>query len=388
MSLTIWEDVGVPALRALVASAQGGYADLEHAMWFRRADGFSSPDELQTGDVFQRAVVLETLSLAQRAGLVACQEILDDGVEYLTRVRRPGDVGDFGGWSYFPGLPELAPDVDTLAQVLKVFMLNGRYDLIERLVQPTLDHVEATAGPDGLCETWIVQEQSPLAGLQSWWAANAWGTGADTEVVANLLHALAHLDARRYGDWIARGKQALLARTSDGLWESTWYHGPLYGTFVCTRVLCGVPAATLTRVCASQRPDGGWGLSPDAPSDPLSTALALLTLGAAPHCQPLDVREAPNSRSEDVRGAPNPQPLPPRTGAGLGVGAPSRLAVGASLARGRAFLLDLSHTNRLVVAVPFIKMNVGRARGLPGPILSFGSPTLTAAYVALAALPR
>ena len=61
MSLTIWEDVGVPALRALVASAQGGYADLEHTMWFRRADGFSSPDELQTGDVFQRAVVLETL---------------------------------------------------------------------------------------------------------------------------------------------------------------------------------------------------------------------------------------------------------------------------------------------------------------------------------------
>jgi len=71
-------------------------------------------------------------------------------------------------------------------------------------------------------------------------------------------------------------------QAEEGSWGSTWYHGPFYGTYVCTRLLAKVrptsPAFERVRTFlrSSQHEDGSWGM-PEQEGDPLNTSLALLS---------------------------------------------------------------------------------------------------------------
>lgn len=308
-------------------------------MQFPANAGFYPASALQCGDVFSRAVVLGALLSARSCGAAVPDHLVSEGVEYLMRSRRRGGAG---GWAYFPGLIELAPDADTLAQVAQVFVLAGRPDLLRRYVVPQLDRVAAAERPDGSLETWLYDDGAESGAIQRTWAAQAWGTGVDPEVVANVVCAARQVDSNRYAALID-GAQRFLARLgSDGMWEATWYHGPFYGTFIATRALAGSPHAsgvfprTLAWLRRMQRDDGGWGSSEY--SDPLSTALAVSTL-ALLSCDAVPVD------------------------------------------RGLQSLRTAAAEGALANEVPLIRMNFGRARGEPGPIASFGSASLTAAFV-------
>lgn len=330
------------ALAQLVDDAHRGYASLRHTMEFPASAGFCRASGVQSADVFTRALVLETLANAHRAGAASCRSLLDRGVEYLARARRRQGNG---GWAYFPGLLELAPDVDTLAQVTRFLWLAGRADLVERYAIPVFDRYERMSA-SGSFETWLYDDDERVASIQRHWAASAWGTGADPEVLANLADCIELVAPGRFVSLLRRLRRQLVDAAQDGAWNSTWYHGPYYGTFVSVRALANDAGAKQQVLASSnflmrtQRDDGGWGWQGDS-SDPLSTALAILTLRA----MRLDTADRQISRGIEC------------------------------LERG-------IRENATAAPVPFIKMNLGRASNRDGPVLSFGSPSVTAAYAA------
>lgn len=330
------------ALAQLMDDAHRGYPSLLHTMEFPVSAGFCPASGVQSADVFTRAVVLETLANAHRAGAASCRPLIDRGVEYLVRARRR--YGN-GGWAYFPGLLELAPDVDTLAQVARFFWHAGRADLVERYAIPLFERYERTSAT-GSFETWLYEQDERVASIQRHWAASAWGTGADPEVLANLVDCIELVAPGRFVSLLQRLRRRLTGAAQDGAWNSTWYHGPYYGTFVCTRALANVAGAqqqllaSLGFLSRMQRDDGGWGWQGDR-SDPLSTALAILTL-----------RTMRLGRAD------------------------------MHVSRGIDYLERCVRDNAIAAPVPFIKMNLGRASKREGPVLSFGSPSITAAYTA------
>jgi squalene-hopene/tetraprenyl-beta-curcumene cyclase len=327
---------------ALIAQAELGYPEATHVLPFPRTQGFEVDSDLQSGDVFQRAVLNEALAAIHARGLRDLAALIAREADYLLAVRRPYPPG---GWAYFPNLHELPADADDLAQCIRALVAAGRREAAREAAAEPLETLLDTGeiGP-GLYETWILpRDGDAVHARQRWWIRHAWGRGPDCEVIANLTVALALLDDRRYAGEIKRCAARIAAmQAADGSWPSSWYHGPFYPGWVCAKALGPRAAATLrwqARLRASQRADGGWGWRET--SDPLSTALGLLALDP---CDP-------------------------------------------AAAAARAYLAETQQADGMWPAVLWIRMELGRAEGQVRTVLSYGSRAIGTGY-ALQALLR
>jgi len=340
--------VAAIGINELLIESRDGFREAAHTMSFPVQQGFSNPVEVHTGDIFQRALLLDVLSQA-RPRFAVPGELIARETRYLVDSRRPTGIG---GWAYFRELPELPPDADDLAQVMLAFLGAGRRDLVEQWCEQPLATLLADAQiGGGALETWIIPRTRDAGQeLQLAWAKMAWGTGADSEVMANLLYALHRYDAPRFAGQIREGAAYLLSRQdAGGWWRSTWYHGPYYGTWVCLRLLdlfetaAGAAARARDFLRDAQQADGGWGRP--GHSDPLNTALALLSLGDSDH---------------DA----------------------------SRIARGFEFLAGCYEPGCTWPPPDFIRMDLGRPTGRPWNTLTYGSRTVTTAFVTKAALER
>jgi squalene-hopene/tetraprenyl-beta-curcumene cyclase len=233
--------------------------------------------------------------------------------------------------------------------------LDHTAELVKFCETPLKFLLEDCAYPDGSFETWIIpqNQRTPEQENQAKWAKEAWGTGPDTDVIANLVYALWLYDSQRFSDQIKQGITYLESQQqADGSWLSSWYHGPYYGTYVCLRLLAATKPDSPAISRASnflkthQHSDGGWGLTED--SDSLSTALSLLGLAAV----------AKLGGSEENNNLATPA---------------------------LSFLQSCRQPDKAWENCQFICMELGRASGQVYQILSYGSRTITSTFVMKAA---
>ncbi|MFZ2988897.1 MAG: hypothetical protein WA086_12970 [Ideonella sp.] len=266
--------------RHLLDAAAAGFPEACHRMTFPRAAGFSGPREQQEGSVFSRAI-LGCLLLDLAEALGGDDELRAAAVaqaHHVASQRRP-DLA--GGWRYFPGLPELPPDLDTLAAATDLFArIAPRY---LPLTTGPIALALAQRGADGTIPTFLISPEDPpeqRATMQRG-VALYWGNTADADVLARFYRALLRLDPVAHGplaplDWLA-GQQA-----ADGSWLIPWYTGQHYGTRLCADLFEALapnaPAAVAARAFLS-RPLPGSGaldLAMTAPTPALSEALIQL----------------------------------------------------------------------------------------------------------------
>jgi squalene-hopene/tetraprenyl-beta-curcumene cyclase len=353
-------------LRWLLGQWRLAFREGAHVMRFPPEAGFTGP-EVQLGDVFARALIAGSLLDADAHADGQLRPCIDREARYLAAARR----AEPGLWSYFPGLPELPPDADDAAEVLRILF---RYGAAGRLVPPerTLVPQEEIgaclelafgdcAHPDGSFETWLVPRgQDDAVARQREYSRRFWGEGPDVEVMANLLDVAVQLDPVRYAEPVRRGTRYILAaQDDDGSWPAMWYHGGLYPAYACCRLLAGpacsrqaAPRQAVSRCAgfieARVVADGGWAADAGRDPDPVSTALALLALA--------EIRRA-------------------------GVTVPNGLTE-----RGLRQLARWQAPDGGMPAAPFIQMQLGRTGELAAQTLSYGSRTVTAALALRAAL--
>ncbi len=372
-----WQQLAWNGLSFIVQQWQLGFGEARHIMAFPRdqfpldplrdAEGqgnqsFSAPSEYQYGDVFQRAIIADVLCDANDHLHGQMQLLIDYEINYILSQRR----SDTGGWSYFPALPELPPDADDLAQVMQVLVRTQRQTDIMDTCEPLLSILlDENVHADGSFETWIlpVTGRMPIQERQAMFTRLAWGIGPDNDVMANLLYALVLYDWKRFAATIQHGVEYLKRQQeASGAWMSTWYHGAYYGTYVCLRLLTAVAheSTAIQRAWhflrSQQHPDGGWGMNGE--SDALNTALALLGLAVIHH----------SARTHNLW--PRDQLKGDRERA----------------ARALGYLQGCQETGKGWPSCEFIRMEMGRATGDVLRTLSYGSRTITTAYVLKAAL--
>ncbi len=329
----------------LLAQAEQQFAEVRHEMKFSRAAGFTGSSEEQSGDIFARATLanlfLDIAASAETAEWAAAlRNLARREADYIAGAR----VRDrAGGWSYFPGLPELPPDADSLAAALCLFQRIAPEHIA--LCREPVELVLAGADADGSFETWIVAPtDAPSDRARMEWAIqNCWGTGADPDVLAHLYYALWLWAPDRYGEAVRRGAAKLIEmQQPDGNWRATWYVGPAYGTALALRLLRVAGMGGQARVRArrflleAQREDGSWG---DEPSASLQTALSMAALSEAE---------------------------------------PGSSAIEAG--RGGAALQERQLADGSWPSSPWIQMEIGRATGKILHVATYRSATLTTAF--------
>ena len=329
----------------LLAQAGQEFAEARHVMTFSRAAGFSGTTEQQSGDIFARATLahlfLDIAGLAETAQWAAeFRGVARREAGYIASAKVPNRTG---GWSYFPDLPELPPDADSLAAALSLFVrIAPEYTaLCREPVELTLD----SAAADGAFETWIVapgDAPSDRARMQLA-IRNCWGTGADPDVLAHFYYALWLWAPDRYREAVRRGVSKLIEmQQPNGAWQATWYVGPAYCTGLALRLLreTGMGSEAIERafrfLLDTQREDGSWG---DEASAPLQTALSIAALRHA----------EPGSSLNGMR-------------------------------RGAAALRERQLADGSWLASPWIQMEIGRATGKILRVATYQSVTLTTAF--------
>jgi len=281
-----WQQVAWDGLDFILRQWQLGFGEVRHIMFLPPSQGFSVSQEYHASDIFQRALIADALCDANELLDGQLQPWLDYEVNYLVHCRLTSGAG---GWSYYPSVPEIAPDADDLGQVMQALLRAGHRQAVKEYCEPPLTILlRDNARPDGALETWIIPThgRTPQQERQAEFNRSKWGSGPDNEVMANQLYALLLYKPLDFAETIQRGITYLeTQQEDDGSWVSKWYYGPYYGTAVCLRLLAAArpDSPTIPRALQflrrHQRPEGGWGL--DNVSDPLSTALALLGLAVA-----------------------------------------------------------------------------------------------------------
>jgi squalene-hopene/tetraprenyl-beta-curcumene cyclase len=331
----------------LLREAEAGFAETTHEMTFPHFAGFTGATEQQASDVFARAVLASVLlDIAEleeqdQRFKATVYEIAHRESQYIAEAKLADRAG---GWSYFPGLPELPPDVDSLAAALRLFeRIAPEYSpLCEEPVNLVLNNIK----PDGSVKTWIVapanssgQRQAMIRGIERYW-----GSTVDVEVCARFFAALLTYNKQEYSGLARQGAEYILSRQhEDGTWNATWYWGRAYGTGLCLHLLDDIDGEAESAKRAadffieSQREDGGWGW--DGQTIPLETAFVIWLI----------IRFSNNSNGPLVAKAGN------------------------CLMAHQA--LDGSWD-----ATPWIKMELGRVNSKGRHILSYQSTTLTTAF--------
>ncbi|WP_165423212.1 prenyltransferase/squalene oxidase repeat-containing protein [Ktedonosporobacter rubrisoli] len=281
------EQLAWQGLQFLIRQWQLGFGEARDVARFPQAQGFNAESEFQYGDVFQRAVISDILTEVSETFKLNLEPIIKDEVGYLLEQRSHDGIG---GWRYYPELSEIPPDADDLGQIMQLLLHTDNRAAITRFCeQPLTTLLTENRYDDGSFETWIIpaSHRTPQQERHFAYAQTIWGTGPDVDVMANLLYALALYDPARFAEIIHTGASYIEAQQQiDGSWASTWYHGPYYGSFVCARLLAKVKLASpaLEKIQAfllkTQQANGGWGGLDYAKSDPLNTALALLSWSA------------------------------------------------------------------------------------------------------------
>ncbi|HTW81020.1 MAG TPA: hypothetical protein VME23_15845 [Terracidiphilus sp.] len=350
--LSAWQELAWRGLGYIMEQWHLGFGEARHVMEFPPELGFNGP-QYQRGDVFQRALIADILCDANEMLDDKLRPILENEICYLLSRRDPGHCG----WKYFPELQELPADADDLGQIMQVLWRVGSHEEIDKYCMGPLSIFEENCHPDGSYETWIIpkSDRTRAQSREADFVRTMWGTGADPEVIANLLYALALLDRDRFCQQIARGVKYLQGQQSqEGYWRSGWYHGPYYGTYVCLRLFFRVsPEVDAIQIAADflrrrQNKDGGWGS--EESSNALDTSLALSALAIVQ---------------------------------GTRFAAPQNCYAATA---GLAFLVGCRNGDGSWPKSEFIRMDTGRATGAASTILSYGSQTVTTGFVVKAAL--
>ncbi len=327
----------------VLAQAREGFPETCHVMFFPRRAGFRLLRERQASDVFARSVVASVLlDAAELDEDASFQRAIADAARREASYVAAARLADrAGGWSYFPDLPELPPDLDSLSAALILFARAApeNVSLCDEPVRLALENVRST----GAVETWLIspKDDPRLQRTMRRGVTRFWGNETDVDVCARFYHALRVRDSARHSESVRRGAEYVAGRQrADGAWEASWYHGQAYGAGLCLSLLraVGTREESVRRAVeflrAGQHVDGGWTVFGE--TDPQETALALWALGDSA-----------------------PEPV---------------------IEKAIACILDYQTREGHWKGSPWIQMNVGRARGLSGPTLSYSSATVTAAF--------
>ncbi len=260
------------------------FADLKHYMYISKNQGFENAGSVHYSDTFQRSMLNNCLLYIAKKFSLDISEYVKQENDYLIGLINKDTIG---GWSYYPTVNEIAPDIDTLGEIMQYFIKSNNGLFVNIYCEPSIDiALKQRTQLDGGIETWIIPKnnQTKIQIKQEDFSINKWGVGPDLEIVANFIYSLNLYNPSLYFVNIENAlKYIVESQNEKGFWAGRQYYGNYYSTYVVLRALKEYSNSyskaidkALEYIIGSKNEDGGYGLNEN--SDPLSTSFVLLSL--------------------------------------------------------------------------------------------------------------
>ena len=207
------------------------FTESEHYMNFPHEDGYCSKVE-QVGNIFIKTELINILCSCN-----ADKEFFEGArAQWAEELWKYKTKYFECGWSYFPELLELAPDVDDLAEIMRLY--KNDESAREYMIECINFVINNCIKKDGSVDTWMISkdnlsENEIIAKRE---ANLRWQIRQDIEVAANFFYSLSFYKEYipEYENICSKGYEYILSKKSEnGLWKSTWYTGDLYCTYMC-----------------------------------------------------------------------------------------------------------------------------------------------------------
>lgn len=265
----------------LQKQSQNNFLELRHWMFFLHSEGFTGKKECIDGDVFQKAYFFNLCNDISSVCKTFPKSFYKNAKE--TVLCKPENY-DFG-WSYFPGLPEQCPDIDTLAEVIKLTKNYNLDSVTAKRIEETIDIVINYQSQNEAFRTWILpnENENKIIKKAKYMAENAWGNDFDVEVNLNFLLGLSIWNNNKYNYIIKNVLEWIEEKIKNGDFSScTWYCSNYYSSYLAAQLIYKqkyqneiIKSYIIDYVISTQNSNGSWGNNMCNISD---TAYAIVSL--------------------------------------------------------------------------------------------------------------
>ncbi len=276
------------ALYHLIRQWNNGFIDACVYTYFSENDKFLFKKRFYTGDVFQRAIILDILYDINPLINNKLTPILIEEINYLQK-----QISENGWWNYYHDMEYHACDIDTTSQVLQC-LIKTNNPILAKTKKSIELFINWNKNKNGKIGTWFIPPTAECTEKQilqknffkQYINLNI-DKSNDIEVIANFLYTLHIFEPLKYKHFIQKGLDILeKEQNRNGSWNTSWYWGNLYGIYVCHRAFSNIRPKSesikyaIEFIYNTQNKDGGWGWKIGI-SDPLNTAFALIVLMSA-----------------------------------------------------------------------------------------------------------
>lgn len=272
------------------------YPELVHWALFTKQAIVSADNKYIRGDVYQRAVVLNSVLELKRMGYKVQNSFIQDEIEYFIRMWDETKKG----WSYFSKFPKSQADIDILAEMMKICILTENTGL-KMLVDESVSFLikNRKNNKEGLFNKYYTGEDNvdtegnlgfslSDSGMMSFGdesIQDCFDNPMDYASNASLLYAMLVYDGGRYSEEAEGAIRKLMeGQGSEGSWNSKWYHSNYYTSGLIAKIFKANKSKSINAQKLAQfiqdtyNGDGSWGETENSMFETVFSASMLIEI--------------------------------------------------------------------------------------------------------------
>jgi hypothetical protein len=237
----------------ILIQRSNNYPELVHWIAMPASGGLTCEENFAGGYVYQRVFILNLLIELKKMGYLLEDKVIKEEVQLLIDQWEE----EKGGWSYFKGIREALPDIDILAEFIKLCS-EFKDPKLEEFIERSVDNAIRCKGENQMFGKWITGNEIGnekdnndyfclddsgcefKSSENDLWdrVFSIWGNPCDPASNASIVYALNCYDSKKYGSLVKEILSAIEKEQNEvGGLKSEWYLNNWYTSYLMAKLI-------------------------------------------------------------------------------------------------------------------------------------------------------
>lgn len=268
-----------------------GFPELVHWGTFLHKYGFTADEQVLSGDVFYRSLLLNIFKDLKEYPELISEDYYKSEVDYVKNAKHKYSKR---GWGHFPDSPELPPDIGTISEISRLAVDADDDEWFTDVLEVINFVLNNNQRKDGAILSWITEQKMEdfFVNAKSVHCIYIRSLLKRTyrrpipATVMSFLSNLNQLDSKGYHEIISKGYSWLESeQKDDGSWNTLYFTGKCYNIYEFIKLSKEISSdgeslkRAVENLINNQNKNGSWGQVNGDPKETSYALLGLLTAG-------------------------------------------------------------------------------------------------------------